>query len=209
VKFTLDHNCLIAIEQQEQPAAGCLRSLIARHDAGEAEVRLVATSASERQQSTIPYLKDFGDFQIRVARLGLGHLELLVPILTPEVSFLGWSSLAGDEDIALMKRIHRVLFPGQPFDFNDAVAAAGPTIDPDTAERKWRNRFLDVQALWCHVHYGGDVFVTSDSNFHSQQKRQPLATLGAATILRPCDVLSVIPGLAAPPASTPPAGSGP
>lgn len=202
VKFTLDHNCLIAIEQQEQPATGCLRSLITRHDAGEAEVRLVATSASERQQGTIPYLTDFGDFQTRVARLGLGHLKLLAPVLTLDVSFLGWSVLAGDEDIALMERIHHVLFPKQSFNFQDALAAAGRTADPDAVERKWRNQLLDVQALWCHIHYGGDVFVTSDDNFHKQQKRQPLAALGAATILRPCDALSFVSGSAASTAST-------
>jgi hypothetical protein len=200
---------LIAIEQQEQPTAGCLRTLIARHDAGEAEVRLVATSASERQRGTIPYLRDFGDFQTRVTRLGLGHLELLAPILTLDVSFLGWSILAGDEDIALMERIHRVLFPGQRFHFKDAVATAGTGADLGTLERKWRNRLLDVQALWCHIHYGGDVFVTSDDNFHTQQKRQPLAALGAAIILRPCDALNVIPGSAGLPASTPSTGSRP
>jgi hypothetical protein len=209
VRFTLDHNCLIAIEKQEQPTAACLRSLIARHDAGEAEIRLVATSASERQQGTIPCLRDFGDFRARVARLGLGHLELLTPILTLDVSFLGWSILAADEDIALMEQLHRVLFPGQPFHFKDAVAAAGPGADPDIVERKWRNRLLDVQALWCHIHYGGDVFVTSDGRFRSQQKREPLAALGAANVLRPCHALSVIPGSAASPASTSPAGSTP
>jgi hypothetical protein len=66
-----------------------------------------------------------------------------------------------------------------------------------------------VQALWCHIHYGGDVFVTSDDNFHSQQKRQPLAALGAAIILRPCDALNVIPGSAGLPPSKPSIGSRP
>lgn len=197
VKFTLDHNCLISIEKSEHPAAGCLRSLIARHEAGEAEVRLVATSASERRQGTTPYLRDFGDFQRRVAALGLGHLELLAPILTVSVSFLGWSVLAGDEDTVLMRKIHRVLFPQHPFDWEDPLATPDRTIDPETIERKWRNRLMDVQALWCHIYHGGDVFVTNDENFHKQRKRQPLAALGAQIILRPCEALSAIPGSAA------------
>jgi hypothetical protein len=127
----------------------------------------------------VPYLRDFGDFQIRVAPLGLRHLELLTPILTLDVSFLGWSILAADEDIALMEQLHRVLFPGRPFHFKDTIAAAGPRADPDIIERKWRNRLLDVQALWCHIHHGGDVFVTSDGRLHSQQKREPTSCPGS------------------------------
>jgi hypothetical protein len=186
LRFTLDHNCIIDIDEDRQPRAGCLRALLARHDAGEIEVRLVATSASERQQSG-PYLETFGQFQDRLAALGLEHLQLLAPILVLGVSYADWCILAGPDDIALMKRIHSVLFPGQPLDLQDAFAAAGDQADPVVIEQKWRNHELDVHALWCHVHYNGDIFVTSDDVFFKQQKREPLAKLGAARILRPCD----------------------
>jgi hypothetical protein len=186
LRFTLDHNCIIDIEEDCQPRAGCLHSLLARHDAGEIDVRLVATSASERQRNGA-YLENFGQFQARLAALGLGHLELLAPILVADVSYADWCILAGPDDIALMKRIHTVLFPGSPFDLQDALAAAGGQADPGVIEGKWRNRELDVQALWCHLYYSGDIFVTNDDVFFRKKKQEPLAKLGAATILRPCD----------------------
>jgi hypothetical protein len=82
-----------------------------------------------------------------------------------------------------------VLFPGQPFDLQDALTAAGSQADPEVIERKWRNRQLDVAALWCHLHYDGDIFVTSDQVFYKKTKQVPLAKLGADRILRPCDAV--------------------
>jgi hypothetical protein len=188
LRFTLDHNCIVAIDEDRQPEAGCLRALLARHDAGDIDVRLVATSASERQQNG-PYLENFGQFQARLADLGLGHLELLAPIAVADVSYLDWCILAGPDDIALMKRIHSVLFAGHSFDLQEALAAAAGQADPAVTEQKWRNRELDVQALWCHLRYDGDIFVTSDDGFFKKLKREPLANVGATRILRPCDAV--------------------
>jgi len=186
LKFTLDHNCIVDIDEDRQPEARCLRSLLARHDAGEDRVRLVATSASERQQGG-PYLENFNQFQDRLAALGLGHLELLAPVAVADLSYVDWCVAAGPESISLLERIHGVLFPEEAFELQDVLAAAGPNANPEVIERKWRNHALDVHALWCHIHYEGDVFVTSDGVFFRQSKRQPLASLGAARILRPCD----------------------
>lgn len=188
LKFTLDHNCIVDLDEGREPRAGCLRSLLARHEAGDAVVRLVAASASERQRNG-PYLENFGQFQERLAALGLGHLELLAPVLVVDVSYLDWCVLAGEEDIAFMRQIHGVLFPGHCFDLQDALASADGQ-PPEVIERKWRNRELDVQALWCHIHYGGDVFVTSDQVFFRKEKREPLARLRAGKILRPCEAVA-------------------
>ena len=185
LKFTLDHNCIVDLDE-ERPAAPYLRALLARHDAGEVSVRLVATSASERQLSG-PYLENFGQFQDRLAVLGLGHLELLAPVFVIGVSYLDWGVAAGPESISLLERIHSVLFPQEAFEFQDVLAAAGPEADTQVIEQKWRRRALDVHALWCHIHYDGDIFVTRDDVFFRQSKRQPLASLGAARILRPSD----------------------
>jgi hypothetical protein len=186
LRLTLDHNCIVDIDENREPEAGCLRSLLAKHDAGEIEMRLVATSASERQQ-TGPYLENFGQFQARLAALGLGHLPLLRPVLVLGVSYVEWAVSAGPDDVDLLKRIHDVLFPEQPYDLQEALAAEEGQVDPEVVEQKWRGRQMDVHALWCHLHYDGDVFITSDRNFFKQQKRAPLASLGASTILRPCD----------------------
>jgi len=185
LRFTLDHNCIVDLDEGREPRAGCLRRLLARHEAGDLVVRLVATSASERQRSG-PYLENFGQFRARLAALGLGHLELLAPVAVVDVSYADWCVVAGEDDIAFMRQIHDVLFPGHCFELQDALARAGGQ-PPEVIERRWRNRELDVQALWCHIHYGGDVFVTSDQVFFKKEKREPLAGLGAARILQPCE----------------------
>jgi hypothetical protein len=190
LKFTLDHNCIVALDENREPEARCLRSLLAKHEAGTVDVRLVATSASERQQHG-PYLKSFGEFRARLTALGLGHLELLAPVLTVDVSYVDWSIVAGEDDVTLLKRIHSVLFGGHPFDLQDALAAAGGWGVGQVIEQKWRRRALDVDALWCHIYYKGDIFVTSDAVFFKQSKREPLAKLGAVRILRPCDAASI------------------
>jgi hypothetical protein len=184
LRLTLDHNCIVDIDENREPKAGCLHSLVAKHDAGEIEVRLVATSASERQRSG-PYLANFSEFQARIEALGLGHLPVLRPILLLDVSDLDRAILAGPEDIALLERIHGVLFPGQSYDLQDALVTTEGQADPEKAHQKWRNRQLDVHVLWCHLHYGGDIFVTSDTDFF--KKQAALAKLGATRILRPCE----------------------
>ena len=49
------------------------------------------------------------------------------------------------------------------------------------------NQLCDVHTLWCHIHYGCDVFVTMDRNFYKVTKRQALADLGAKRIIRPVE----------------------
>ena len=58
-----------------------------------------------------------------------------------------------------------------------------PPVDPGS--RAWLNRKCDVLSMWCHIHYGNDVFVTSDGNFHKATKLPRLIALGAKRIARP------------------------
>jgi hypothetical protein len=59
-------------------------------------------------------------------------------------------------------------------------------------EATWRNHKCDVLAMWCHIHYGGDVFVTTDRNFMKASKQQRLEALGAREIQTPCGALSLV-----------------
>lgn len=183
MKLTLDTNCIIALDETREPEATCLRSLLHKHNAGKVHLQLIATSASERQ-SRGPYLDNFSKFRTRLDSLGLGHLPLLVPLMVLDVSYLDWCMLASEDDLLLLEDIHKTLFPGQPYSFQDALAKAGANANPASVEHKWRNRSLDVHALWCHLHYGGDLFVTSDKNFHKKQRA--LAKYGSPVILDPC-----------------------
>jgi hypothetical protein len=184
LKLTLDTNCIVALDENREPAANSLRRLLAAHTAGTAQLRLVANSASERQR-TGPYLENFSQFQQRLADLHLDHLEILRPPATLDVAYLDQMVLLGDDELLLLERIHTALFPTHPFKLQNAINAAPPGSDPEAIERKWRNRRLDAEAMWCHIHYEGDVFVTTDDNFFKETKKPQLAALGAPLIFTP------------------------
>jgi hypothetical protein len=115
LKLTLDTNCFIDLDENREPSAGCVRSLIALHSAGNVCLRLVGSSASERQRVG-PYLTNFAQFKSRLEALEIGHLELLLPPAVFDVSYLDWCVLLGDDDIPLLESIHHALFPGQPYE---------------------------------------------------------------------------------------------
>lgn len=199
LKLTLDTNCIVALDEQREPAAGALLNLLTAHAAGTVQPRLVACSASERQRPG-HYLENFDEFQQRLVNLQLDHLEILRPPATLDVAYLNQMVLIGDDDLLLLERIHEVLFLTHPFDFGAALNAAPPGSDPEAIGRKWRNRRLDVEALWCHIHYEGDAFVTTDDNFFKETKAPQLAALGAPMILTPSQAEAhVLPGEAAHP----------
>jgi hypothetical protein len=54
-------------------------------------------------------------------------------------------------------------------------------------DSRWRNKKCDVLALWSHLHHQGNVFVTSDTNFHKTSKKPQLIALGAGHILGPTE----------------------
>lgn len=184
LKLTLDTNCIYALDENREPDASALRRLLAAHAAGAVQLRLAAISASELQR-TGPYLENFNQFQQRLVDLHLDHLEILLPPATLDVGFLDRFLLVEDDDTHLLELIHKVLFPTRPFELQDAIDAAPPGRDRRDVERKWRNGLLDAQAIWCHIHHGGDVFVTVDTNFFKVTKKPKLAALGAPQILNP------------------------
>ena len=83
--FTLDTNCLIDVDEGREAAPHVL-ALAAAHARGEADVALVAVSASERQPGDT-YLPRYEDFQGRVARPGLGHLPVLLGMAYFDMSY--------------------------------------------------------------------------------------------------------------------------
>jgi hypothetical protein len=167
--FTLDTNCIIALEKNEQPVARAVRALADAHERGDAKVAIVAISASERQPSG-QQLGNFDEFRQRLATLGLGVLEILKPIKYWDLTFWDWDIWPDQAMLALGRRIHEVLFPG------DDIDSAEPS-DP-----KWRNHKCDVLALWSHIHHARDVFVTNDGTFHASTKKPVLISLGARRI---------------------------
>jgi hypothetical protein len=183
--FTLDTNCLIAVEEQ-RPDAPAVEALVARHRASTAVVRVVATAAAETQlDGTV--LDNFSGFQERLARIGLSDLEILRPVCVVDLSYLDWCVLAHDEAEDEGRELHEVLFPTAPFDYTDAVPEGLDDLARSRAERKWRNRQLDVLVIQTHILARGDIFVTSDKNFMKSGKRTRLKALGASLVLSPAD----------------------
>jgi hypothetical protein len=188
--LTFDTNCIVALDEDREPDAACIRRLLAFHDQGKVKLRLTSSSASERQQD-LTYLSNFDQFEARIEALGLAKLERLLPPATLDVSYLDNAVLAGDDHILLMDRIHQVLFPGHRSDLSEVLEGITDEADRLKAEGGWRNRLMDVHALWCHTNYGGDVFVTTDKRF--SRKLALLSDIQPSLLIKaPCDAASYV-----------------
>jgi hypothetical protein len=96
IRLTLDHSCIIDLDEDRQPHASCLRELLRFHDAGSIEIRLTAVSASEKPYGK-PHLSNIGEFRERLRALGIERLELLKPICYRGVAFRNWCVRGGGE----------------------------------------------------------------------------------------------------------------
>jgi hypothetical protein len=191
--FTLDTNCIIDVAEN-RPAAGAVRALADAHAAGRADVAVIAMSASERQRGG-HYIQDFTDFRNRLVSLGLGHLNVILPMMYWDISF--WDHCLWTDD-AMVKReheIHLILFPTVQFLWEDYCRANSIDLPNNSPTGKWRNCKCDVQAIWSHIHHKREVFVTSDGNFHKADKKAALIALGAGRVEHPEGALSLSPRL--------------
>ena len=189
--FTLDTNCLIAVAHNE-PAAGAVRALAEAHAAGRADVAVVAMSASEKQQGG-HYIRNFAEFSGRLDSLGLGHLNVILPMAYFGISFWDRCLWADDTMTKLEHQIHLALFPTMQFLWQNYCRANGIDPSDNSPNGKWRNCKCDVQAVWSHINRERDVFVTSDRNFHKTDKKRALIALGAGRIEDPRSALLLLP----------------
>jgi len=181
VKITLDTNCIIDLEQN-RPGAEALKALIDASQRGQVELAVAAISASEKTPSG-DYLSNFSEFEERIKRLGLSGAEILEPMGIYDVTYYEHFIYSDDGMEKLLQEVHAVLFPRIPFNHHEYRLSRNlplGELDPH-----WRNALCDDLALWCHIHYGRDVFLTNDTNFHKQSKKPRLVALGAKEILRP------------------------
>jgi hypothetical protein len=148
-------------------------------------------SASERQQGGL-YIQNFTDFRDRLASLGLGHLNVILPMFYFDISFWDHCLFSDDAMKNLECTIHSILFPTVEFLWADYCRANGLDPPPNPPTGRWRNCKCDVQAMWSHIHHRRDVFVTSDENFHKANKKAALLNLWAGHIERPEDALSLL-----------------
>ncbi len=196
--LTFDHNVLIDLEDSNSPAYFALRHLVSLHDIEQVTIRVPAISASERLPGKT-YASDFAAFQRRVGKLSQKEFEIVKPICYLGITYLDWCVLGEEESPqgGLELKIHQVLFPGSEFTWED-FARVNNVDSNGTAEpagplwQKWLNRKCDVLAMWSHIFYRGDVFVTADERFHKVTKKPRLIELGAKSILRPAEAAALI-----------------
>lgn len=193
MKITLDSNCLIALERDEQ-ATLPLRSLVELHISGRLQLCISAISASERKRSGVDAWPPFQVFLDRLAEARLSSVGLLRPIGYWGIVYVDqcWSNIE-QHHLDLEQEIHHVLFPKLEFSYEAYCTRIGIPHEPSVRDHRWLNAKCDVQALWCHIYSGNDVFVTSDKNFHKATKHMRLIELGAKEILTPEALLRQIP----------------
>ena len=178
---------MIDLENHADTAAA-LSQLVRLAKSGAIRLRIVAISASEKQQS-VP-IENFTQFQERLSEVGLGGCEILSPMGYLPLCFVG-HVLCMDEN-ALENGIHKILFPHIEFDYASYCHSKGINITSDLIDAKWANKKCDVQCYWSHCYHGGGVFVTSDENFHKSSKKSRLEQLGNSRISRPADALALL-----------------
>jgi len=185
MRLTLDTNCIIDVEEN-RPNTPYVKALAVLHQTGRIIVGVPAIGASERQREG-GYAKSFSEFEMKLKSIDLDSLELLMPIGYLGITFIDFCLLADHKD-SLEYDIHKVLFPNIEFQWNDySLIHGGPT---DIADKKWRNAKCDVLAMWCHIRNKGDIFVTSDKNFH--KKATQLKSLGSEIISFPKDAVGIV-----------------
>ena len=194
ISFTLDTNCVIAVDEG-RPEAGAILQLAGAHSSGAADVVVVAMMASEKQKPG-DTVRTFDQFEERLQRLGLGHLGLCFPLGYWGVTFWGKSLWAGPQQLRVAQQIHEVLFQNIEFDFQQFCSARKISDDGSSdwkkAHDRWRNATCDVQALWSHTNTKRNVFVTGDNNFLKVTKKHELLALGAGRIERPWDAAALL-----------------
>lgn len=108
------------------------------------------------------------------------------------LSYWDWFILVDAETVDLERRIHEVLFPAIPYDYDKFCIQKQIPMN-DNLDPRWRNARCDSLGLWCHIHYDRDVFVTRDRNFHKTTKRRVLEDeLGARRIMLPADAARLL-----------------
>src|SRR6266571_3823367 len=184
-QVTLDTNCLLDLEKGGE-RADAVGDLVARHHAGSIALRIPAIAASERQRSGTE-LQNFSEFTDWLARLGLGPIPLILPMLYFDVGFWDHCLWSDQEMQVLERKIHDILHPEIELEYQTYCKARG--IDPiaKPLDGKWRNVKCDVQVMWSHVHHRGKTLVTNDENFLKATKLPRLLALGAGAIVRTID----------------------
>lgn len=185
--MTLDINCVVDLEKTRENAP-FVKKLVAYYLQGTIDIAVVAISASEKQQDG-SYPITFEEFRRRLDDVGLSEATILPALAYWNICFFDQAVWGSTESEELERQIHGILFPTKNFKFG---TDAGTASRNNPLYQKWRNRKCDVLALWSHIKYKRDVFVSNDGNFFKKSKMSKLIALGAGAIARPSDAVRLL-----------------
>ncbi len=185
-RVTLDTNCLIDLEVRRDNAK-YLDPIVEYWQDNKIELQVVAISGSEKTKD-IKRPESFNLFKNLLSSLGLDGVNILKPMGYISISYIGWAIISNDAMLHKEEEIHNILFPN--IAFKRADYCASDLNDPKY--QKWLNAKCDVQALWSHIHHGGDIFITSDTNYHKTTKKTVLENMGVGIIANPKEALGIL-----------------
>ena len=173
MRLTLDTHCLTELENRTGQTAA-IWELITLHRAGRIQLFVSAISPAEDPPGTAaPENRQLED---RLRALGINDLPSVLPTGRNEMSFWG-AAVYGDDNDRLAEKISSVVHS---------------TVDTLYLTSRAQEVLCDVEALAAHIRSGHDIFVTSNSHFLKDSRRQPLLALGAKDILTPEDALAKV-----------------
>jgi len=105
--FTLDTNCIIAVDES-RPEAAAIRWLADAHACGKADVAVVAIMASERQRCG-QWLEGFQTFETRLTSLAWGILDYVIQWLIG-VSAFGITPFGLDPHSKISKSVFMIFY---------------------------------------------------------------------------------------------------
>lgn len=184
--ITIDTNILVDLEAGA-PRTAPVQRLLGDAHGRTVKVHLPAIMASERQRGG-RYLDDFDAFVRRATDVGFPEDALVYLIGCWGVTFWERCLWASDESAALERTIHSILFEHRPFECPEGLGSEFKVDSPHPDYVAWRNAKCDVLMMWCHIHYGADVFITADENFQKASKKTRLIEIGAKHIIAPEEV---------------------
>ena len=174
VRLTLDTHCLTELENRSGQTTA-IWELITLHRAGQIQLFVSAISPAENPPGTAAPEND-RQLEDRLKALGINDLPSVLPTGRNEMSFWG-AAVYGDDNDRLAEKIRSVLHS---------------TVDTLFLTSRARTVLCDVEGLAAHIRSGHDIFVTSNSHFLKDSRRQPLLALGARDILTPEEALAKV-----------------
>lgn len=174
MKITLDHNCIIHLENHTEIGAR-IKAIISDN---RNQCFVVNIGASEmRDKGVRP--DNYQGFEELLASAEIDHLPRLDPMLIFDVTFFDKCLWPDDAMQKLAQDIESALF-GDATKIN--IETEGLT---SPAQKKWLNRICDIHTMWCHIQSGNEVFLTTDKNFSKATKLPRLISLGVGKICSP------------------------